>query len=56
MKAVLLLALVTFTACGADAPPFVPSASIGANIGPNGVTPQASGMMSNGTISVGLNL
>lgn len=52
----LVIGLMTLAACGADGAPFVPTANLGLNIGPNGVTPGASLGASNGTVSVGVGL
>ena len=50
----LILALLTLAACGADSPPFTPSASVGVSAGSNGVSTGASLGASNGTVSVGV--
>ncbi len=50
----LVLGLLTLAACGADAPPFTPSASVGISAGSNGVSTGASIGASNGTVSVGV--
>ncbi len=52
----LVIGLMTLASCGADGAPFVPTANLGLNIGPNGVTPGASLGASNGTVSVGVGL
>jgi hypothetical protein len=56
MKYFALLALVTLAACGADGGPITPTANLGLNIGPNGITPQASAGITNGILSLGINL
>ncbi len=53
---IAIVALAFVAACGANDPPFRPSANVGVSIGPNGVTPNASVGASNGTFNVGLNL
>ncbi|SFR98003.1 hypothetical protein [Yoonia litorea] len=53
---VLIISLTVLAACGADGAPFVPTANLGLNIGPNGVTPGATVGASNGTVSVGVGL
>ena len=55
-RIVFVIALLGLAACGADGAPFVPTANLGLNIGPNGVTPGASVGASNGTVSVGVGL
>ena len=55
-RIVFVIALMGLAACGADGAPFVPTANLGLNIGPNGVTPGASVGASNGTVSVGVGL
>ena len=52
----LVIGLMALAACGADGAPFVPTANLGLNIGPNGVTPGASVGATNGTVSVGVGL
>lgn len=52
----LMIGLMILASCGADGAPFVPTANLGLNIGPNGVTPGASLGASNGTVSVGVGL
>ncbi|MEL6961003.1 MAG: hypothetical protein AAGL89_18870 [Pseudomonadota bacterium] len=51
-----LTALVIVAACGADDPPFRPSANVGVNIGPNGVSPNVNLGATNGTVGIGVNL
>ena len=52
----LVVGLMSLAACGADGAPFVPTANLGLNIGPNGVSPGARVGASNGTVSVGVGL
>ncbi len=58
MKRVLtaLTALTIVAACGADAPPFRPTASAGVSVGAGGVTPNANLGATNGSFSLGLGL
>ncbi len=56
MKRLALLALLTLAACGADGDPFVPTGSLGASFGANGVETSATAGVTNGTITVGLSL
>ena len=56
-KSILALCVLGFAAaCGANDPPFRPSANVGVSVGPNGVTPNASIGATNGTFNEGLNL
>ena len=56
-KSIFALCVLGFAAaCGANDPPFRPSANVGVSVGPNGVTPNASIGATNGTFNVGLNL
>ena len=57
MRPLLALAVLSLlAACGADGPPIRPTANIGAAIGPDGITPYASAGVTNGFLSLGLNL
>lgn len=56
MTRLALLALLALAACGADAPPFVPTGSLGATLTPGGIDTSATLGATNGTISVGINL
>ena len=49
-------ALIVVSACGADDPPFRPTANVGVNVGAGGVSTSTSIGATNGTFSVGLNL
>jgi len=53
---VALFALTVLTACGADDPPFRPTANAGVNIGTGGVSTNVDLGATNGTFSVGLSL
>ncbi|MEO1638001.1 MAG: hypothetical protein AAFU41_01980 [Pseudomonadota bacterium] len=53
---VVIAALATLAACGADSPPMEPQANVGVSVGTNGVSTGASVGASNGTFSFGLNL
>lgn len=55
-KIALIIVLGALTACGVDGDPLQPNANLGLNIGPNGVSPNASVGAANGNVSVGLNL
>jgi len=50
----LILTLSVLAACGAESPPFTPSANVGLSMGSNGVSTGASLGASNGTVSVGV--
>ncbi len=52
----LILTVATLAACGAESPPFTPSANVGLSVGSNGVSTGASIGASNGTVSVGVGL
>ncbi len=56
MKRFIVLAALGLSACGADGPPFVPTASTSVSVGTNGVSTSTSVGASNGTVSVGLTL
>ncbi|MBR2657785.1 hypothetical protein [Yoonia sp.] len=57
MKRLALIALVaTLAACGADAPPMTPNASVGLGVGSGGVSTFGSVGASNGRVSVGVGL
>ena len=53
-KIYLLMVLTALGACGADAPPMTPNASLGMNVGSGGITTGGSVGASNGAVSVGL--
>lgn len=53
---VLAMALIGLTACGADDPPFRPTANAGVSVGTNGVNTNVGIGASNGTFNVGLRL
>ena len=53
---VILAALAGLTGCGADDPPFVPSASAGVSVGTGGISTSTALGVSNGIFSLGLNL
>ncbi|WP_217810137.1 hypothetical protein [Salibaculum griseiflavum] len=55
-KTLALIALLGLAACGADDPPFQPTAGVGVSVGSGGVSTNASVGATNGTVSVGLNL
>lgn len=55
-KPLILLALVALAACGADDPPFVPTASAGVGVGSGGTSVGANVGATNGTFSVGVGL
>jgi hypothetical protein len=46
--------ILTLAACGADGPPMRPTASIGLNIGPGGVSTSCNVGGSNGTVTIGV--
>jgi hypothetical protein len=48
--------LLLLAACGADAPPFRPTANFGLSVGSDGVTTSTSVEATNGTVSLGVNL
>lgn len=52
----LIVALTVLSACGADAPPFTPTANAGVTVGTGGVSTTAGVGATNGTLSVGLSL
>ena len=55
MKRLVLIAVIaTLAACGADAPPMTPNASVGVGIGSGGVGTFGSVGASNGRVSVGV--
>jgi hypothetical protein len=56
MKKLVMAAMLALVGCGADGPPVTPSANIGLNIGPGGITPQASAGITAGILSLGVNL
>jgi predicted small lipoprotein YifL len=56
MRIVVVLALMALAACGAEGDTITPSANVGLNIGPDGVTPQASAGITAGILSLGINL
>jgi len=57
MKRLALIALITtLAACGADAPPMTPNASVGLGVGTGGVSTFGSVGASNGRVSVGVGL
>jgi hypothetical protein len=56
MKYLALCAIFALAACGADAPPFKPTASAGVTIGPGGVSTSTTLDATNGAVSVGLSL
>lgn len=51
-----LLALVLVASCGADGAPLRPSANLGINIGPGGISPSASVGASKGPVKVSVGL
>ena len=53
---IAVVALVVVSACGADDPPFRPTANVGVNVGTGGVSTSTSLGATNGTFSVGVNL
>ena len=55
-RIVLILTVAALAACGADGAPFTPNASLGLNVGSNGVSTGASVGASNGTVSVGVGI
>lgn len=52
----LILTMGLLVACGAESPPFTPSANVGLSVGSNGVSTGASVGASNGTVSIGVGL
>ncbi|WP_377508994.1 hypothetical protein [Octadecabacter sp. R77987] len=52
----LIVALTILSACGADAPPFTPTANAGVSVGTGGVSTTAGVGATNGTFSVGVSL
>jgi len=52
----MILTVAALAACGADGPPFKPSANVDLSLGSNGVTTGASVGASNGTVSIGVGL
>jgi hypothetical protein len=56
MRRLAFVVVLVLAGCGADGPPLTPTANIGLNIGPDGITPQASAGVTNGILSLGLNL
>jgi hypothetical protein len=55
MKRIAVLLIIAAVAgCGADSPPFTPSANVGLSVGSNGVSTNTSVGASNGTVSVGV--
>ena len=48
--------LLLLAACGADAPPFRPTANFGLSVGSNGVTTSTSVAATNGTVTVGVGI
>lgn len=56
IKILSLSALVLLAACGANDPPFRPTANAGISVGTNGVNTNANLGATNGTFSVGLSL
>jgi hypothetical protein len=57
MKRLALIALLTaLAACGADAPPFTPNASVGVGVGSGGVSTFGNVGASNGRVSVGVGI
>ena len=53
---VILAALAGLAGCGADDPPFVPSASAGVSVGTGGISSSTALGVSNGSLSLGINL
>ena len=53
---VILAALAGLAGCGADDPPFVPSASAGVSVGSGGISSSTALGVSNGSLSLGINL
>lgn len=53
---IALSALVIVAACGADDPPFRPTANAGVSVGTGGVNTNVGVGATNGTFSVGLSL
>ena len=53
---VILAALAGLAGCGADDPPFVPSAAAGVSLGTGGISSSTALGVSNGIFSLGLNL
>ncbi|MDC0739068.1 hypothetical protein N6L24_12330 [Cognatishimia sp. SS12] len=51
-----ILALVLLAGCGVDGAPIRPSANLGINIGPGGISPSARVGASQGPVSVGVSL
>ena len=57
MKVLLILAaLAGLAGCGADDPPFVPSASAGVSVGTGGISSSTALGVSNGSLSLDINL
>ena len=57
MRLLALLALSLLAACGAEDPPFFPSASVGVGVGSDGDTEAGANFgLSNGTFSLGVGL
>jgi len=56
IRLIAIAALTFVAACGADDPPFRPTASVGVSVGSHGVSPSVGVGASNGTFSVGLGL
>lgn len=56
-RPIFAVVVLTFAAaCGANDPPFQPTANVGVSIGANGVTPNVGVGATNGTFNVGLSL
>ncbi len=49
-----MMSLVSLAACGADAPPFTPTASIGLTAGTGGIGAWCSVGGGNGTVTIGV--
>ena len=56
MRHTVFAAFVTLAACGADDPPFVPTANASVGVGTGGPTAGVGVGATNGTFSVGLGL
>ena len=52
----LFAAAAGLAGCGADAPPFVPTASAGVSVGTGGISTNTALGLTNGILSLGINL
>ena len=55
-KIVFVIVALGLAGCGADGAPFTPTGNLGLNIGPDGITPSASGGLTNGIVTLGASL